>query len=129
MRKVLYICHGHPELIAGGAEIFAYGLYNAIRKSGEFEPYFLGRSGPPRGQPHFGTPFQTITESSHELLYYTDHFDYFLQSQPNKQHVRIFFDELLRTLRPDVIHFHHTVENGGAKLNHRAANRSCFWAE
>ena len=21
------------------------------------------------------------------------------------------------------------VENGGAKLDHRAANRSCFWAE
>ena len=76
------------------------------RADQEFEPYFLGRSGPPRGQPHLGTPFQTITESSHELLYYTDHFDYFLQSQPNKQHVRIFFDELLRTLRPNVIHFH-----------------------
>ena len=22
-----------------------------------------------------------------------------------------------------------TTENGGAKLDHRAANRSCFWAE
>ena len=23
----------------------------------------------------------------------------------------------------------HLDENGGAKLDHRAANRSCFWAE
>ena len=112
MRKVLYICHGHPELIAGGAEIFARGLFKAIRKRGGFEAYFLARAGPQKTRPHLGTPFQTIAGNSHELLYYTDQFDYFLQSQPNKQHVRIFFDELLRTLRPDVIHFHHTVHLG-----------------
>ena len=25
--------------------------------------------------------------------------------------------------------FFRQLENGGAKLDHRAANRSCFWAE
>ena len=29
----------------------------------------------------------------------------------------------------DLGEFGKTAENGGAKLDHRAANRSCFWAE
>ena len=112
MRKVLYICHGHPDLIAGGAEIFAYELFKGARKSGQLEPFFLGRTGPPRGQPHLGTPFLTVASNTQEILYYTDHFDYFLQSQRNKHHLTVFFDELLRVLRPDLVHFQHTVHLG-----------------
>ena len=112
MRKVLYICHGHPDLIAGGAEILAYELFKGARKSGQLEPFFLGRTGPPRGQPHLGTPFLTVASNTQEILYYTDHFDYFLQSQRNKHHLTVVFDELLRVLRPDLVHFQHTVHLG-----------------
>ena len=34
--------------------------------------------------------------------------------------------ELIRRTKVDVLLLD---ENGGAKLDHRAANRSCFWAE
>ncbi len=112
MRKVLYICHGHPDLVAGGAEIFAYELFKAVRDGGRLEPFFLGRTGPPRSRPHIGTPFLTVTGNTQEILYYTDHFDHLLQSQRNKHHLTVFFDELLRVLRPDVVHFQHTVHLG-----------------
>ena len=103
MRKVLYICHGHPDLVAGGAEIFAYELFKGVRESGQLEPFSLGRTGPPGSQPHIGTPFLTVTGNTQEILYYTDHFDYFFQSQRNTHHLTVFFDELLRALRPDLV--------------------------
>ena len=112
MRKVLYICHGHPELIAGGAEIFAHGLYKAVRKSGEFEPYFLARATPSKAQRHIGTPFLTVAGDPNEILFYTDRFDYFLQSQPDKGSLAVYFSELLRSCRPDIVHFQHTVHLG-----------------
>ncbi len=112
MRKVLYICHGHPEVVAGGAEIFSYELFDGVRKNGRLEPFFLGRTGPPRSRPHSGTPFLTVAGNTQEILYYTDHFDYFLQSQRNKHHLTVCFDELLRVLQPDVVHFQHTVHLG-----------------
>ena len=51
MRKVLYICHGHPDIIAGGAEIFAYELFHGVRKSGQLEPFSLGVPAPRAADP------------------------------------------------------------------------------
>ena len=79
------------------------------RTDGAFFPWAYR---PPGSRPHIGTPFLTVTGNTQEILYYTDHFDYFLQSQRNKHHLTVFFDELLRVLRPDLVHFQHTVHLG-----------------
>ncbi len=38
-KKALIIAHNHPQFFPGGAEIFAYDLFKAIRSHTEYQPF------------------------------------------------------------------------------------------
>ena len=46
-RRILYIANSHPDLYIGGAEVYSYEVYRAMRSSADFEPIFLARSVAP----------------------------------------------------------------------------------
>jgi glycosyltransferase involved in cell wall biosynthesis len=112
MSKVLYIAHGHAEEIPGGAERFAYELFHGMRASGEFEAWLLCRTHDRYHNPHPGTPFLSNNSDPRELLLFSQDFDYFLLSQPNKLLITDHFRDFLLEIRPDVVHFHHVVYLG-----------------
>jgi glycosyltransferase involved in cell wall biosynthesis len=114
-RRVLFVCHGHPADRPGGAENYAHQLHLAMRERRGWQSVFLARSGPP----HTRTPRRTdgsrvvaVATRSDEYLLLTDGYDYdWLNGTVRHdkslytRHLRAFLNEL----RPDVVHFQHTL--------------------
>ncbi len=122
-RRVLYVSHNHPAVRPGGAEAYALELYEAMRDSDEFEPYFVARSGPPvstTSRPHEGTLFTRVNEDSNQYFFYTDFssFDWFYGTSPNKEVYTKYFQEFLEAYQPDVVHFQHTLFFGYDLIRH-----------
>lgn len=111
-KKVLVIAHNHPNFFPGGAEIFAYDLFKAIRTHTEYQPFFLAAADPNSREVHTGTPFQMLIDAEDEALFWGGSFDYFYQSQQILNFMYLDFKNFLLQLQPDVIHFHHTIRFG-----------------
>lgn len=111
-KKVLIVAHNHPHFFPGGAEIFAYDLFNAIRDNTEYKPFFLAAADPGSREVHTGTPFQMLVDSEDEALFWGGAFDFFYQSQQILNFLYLDFKSFLQQLQPDVIHFHHTIRFG-----------------
>lgn len=114
-RRVLQICHNHPKVRPGGAEVYAHELHRHLRHRDDWEPTFLARSGPPQsphGAPHEGTRISPVEGTDDEYLLYPEDFDFDWMFGTMRQHKRIYTDDLRRfllTLQPDVVHFQHTL--------------------
>ena len=111
-KQVLIIAHNHPHFFPGGAEIFAYDLFKAIRSNNEYKPFFLAAAAADSREVHTGTPFQMLVDSEDEALFWGGAFDYFYQSQQILNFIYLDFKAFLAQLKPDVIHFHHTIRFG-----------------
>jgi len=111
-QKILIIAHNHPHCSPGGAEIFAYDLFKAIRIHSEYQPFFLAAADPNSRELHPDTPFQTLVNAQDEALFWGGSFDYFYQSQQILKFMYLDFRHFLQQLQPDVIHFHHTIRFG-----------------
>src|ERR1019366_2039767 len=105
-------CHAHPDLQAGGTEIFARDLFRTLRRDFGAEGVFLAGTFAGQRPRSPGTPFQTVGGASDELLLWTAGFDPFFQSQIDLHGVMPEFSTLLRDLRPDVVHIHHLMTLG-----------------
>jgi glycosyltransferase involved in cell wall biosynthesis len=112
--KVLYICHNHPSVRPGGAEVYALELYHAMQSSPSFEPILLAKGGPPistRTRPHEGTLLGRVNQDPNQYFLYTEAVDYdwFYGTSPNKEIYAKFSREFLKVYRPDVVHVQHTL--------------------
>jgi glycosyltransferase involved in cell wall biosynthesis len=107
--------HNHPTVRPGGAETYAYELYEAMRSSDEFEPLFLARTGPPVSaipRYHEGTLLTSVTNRDpNQYFFYTDvtNYDWMNGKSPTKEILTRFFTEFLEIHEPDVVHFQHTL--------------------
>jgi glycosyltransferase involved in cell wall biosynthesis len=113
-KKVLYFVHNHPAVRPGGAEAYAYELYRAMRDSDEFDPVLVARIGPhaePTAILRPGTHFSRVNEDPNQYFIYTDAehgFDWFHGTYRDKFLYTVQLKNLLRSIRPDVVHFQHT---------------------
>jgi glycosyltransferase involved in cell wall biosynthesis len=107
--RILYLCHSHPNLQAGGTEIFSLDLFRELRsRDGITGAYLAGTSAGQRSIAP-GTAFQAAGTAADELLLWTAGFDTFYLSQTDLHGVVPEFTALLRKLRPDIVHVHHTM--------------------
>jgi glycosyltransferase involved in cell wall biosynthesis len=111
-KKILIVAHNHPNFFPGGAEISAYDLFRTLKEHGLAEPFFMAGVTPEDRGVHTGTPFQQLVQAEDEILFWGANFDYFYQSQNIKNFLYLDFRLFLEKLRPDVIHFHHTMRIG-----------------
>jgi glycosyltransferase involved in cell wall biosynthesis len=115
-RKVLYVMHGHPAIRPGGAEGYALELYQAMKRSEEYEPVVLARSGPPQTTDALreGTRLALVDDDPNQLLFLTDASDYnlLLGALSSRVPLTKYYPEVLREHKPDVVHFHHTLYLG-----------------
>jgi glycosyltransferase involved in cell wall biosynthesis len=107
--RVLMASHSHPVISKGGAEIAAYELFRRLRDNPGIKPFFLACS---RDQA-YGRLGSQITQpfADDEFVYMAGQFDWFKFANQDARfptEVR----ELLRKLRPDVLHFHHYANFG-----------------
>ena len=123
-KKVLYVMHNHPVVYPGGAEAYAYELYEALRGSDEIEPLLVARigSGPSmqRGS-HPGAPFSAVTpDDPNQYFLYTDweSYDWFKMTSRNKRLYSTYLTDFLRVHKPDVVHFQHMHFIGYDAVSH-----------
>jgi glycosyltransferase involved in cell wall biosynthesis len=113
MHKVLYVCHNHPRNRPGGAEIYAYELYLAVRDGGKFEPIFVSKVGPPMSldAPSEETRFVLAGADPNEYSFYTEpaEFDLLLVTARDKHMYTQEWRAFLRAQAPDIVHFQHAA--------------------
>jgi glycosyltransferase involved in cell wall biosynthesis len=105
--RILFICHGHPELVPGGTELFAHDLFRTIRDKGEAETMFLGCVSRLHRPSRTEIGFHAVGRSRDELLLWVGGFDRFMLGHTETAPVAKSLTELLTSFRPDVVHFHH----------------------
>jgi glycosyltransferase involved in cell wall biosynthesis len=110
--KVLHLCHNHPALHPGGTEIFALDLHHALKESGEVDGLFIGCVDENHRRQRPGTVFQGIGPNADEMLMWTGHFDNFYLSQIDLHGIVPELTDLLNTVKPDIVHFHHILLMG-----------------
>jgi glycosyltransferase involved in cell wall biosynthesis len=116
--RIVIFSHGHPTFSKGGAELAAHHLFNGINQTTEHEAWFVARA--PEKLMHLGTPVAAINEREYLIAGNAD--------IPNLTATIALgddsdFAEMLRSMQPDVIHFHHYVLLGVEMI--RAAKRVC----
>ena len=114
-RRVLFVAHNHPKVRPGGAETYAYELHVALRAVPGWESVFVARSGPPQsrsGRPHEGTRFSSVDGAPDEYFLYADGYDFDWLHGTMRHNKELYTEHLRRFLlaiRPDVVHFQHTL--------------------
>ena len=110
--RILFISHSHPNLQAGGTEIFSLDLFRELRLRDDITGAYLAGTSAGQRTVAPGTAFQAIGTAPDELLLWTAGFDSFYLSQTDLHGVVPEFASLLRKIRPDVVHVHHTLQIG-----------------
>jgi glycosyltransferase involved in cell wall biosynthesis len=106
--KVLLISLLHPELMRGGAQQACYELFLGLNAEPDAEAFFLAATEP-NSYPALYKPGARITGFDgrrNEFIYLTADYDLLWHRTTSPHHVAAFA-ELLETIRPDVVHFHH----------------------
>ncbi|WP_439578547.1 glycosyltransferase family 4 protein [Elioraea sp.] len=115
--RILFLCHGHPVLQAGGTEIAAHALFRALRTQPGVEGLFVAGVSALHRPASPGTPFQTAGAEPDELLMRTEAFDRFMLSQTDLHGIAPELARLVEELRPDVVHIHHPLLIGVEALH------------
>jgi glycosyltransferase involved in cell wall biosynthesis len=110
--RLLFLCHAHPDLQAGGTEIFSRDLFRELRTRRGVTGAFLAGASAGQRPASPGTAFQAAGSAGDELLIWTAGFDSFFLSQIDLHGVIPEFSSFLRQMRPDVVHVHHTLQLG-----------------
>ncbi len=105
--RVLLISHYHPELMRGGAQQCSYELFQGLKKEADVEPFFLAATDDsyPALYKH-GACITGFDGRENEFLYLSADYDHLWHRTTLPRHIAAFAD-LLDTVRPDVVHFHH----------------------
>ena len=125
-KKILYVTHGHQAVRPGGAEGYALELYEAMRDSSqEFEPVLLARIGLPHSPSlsHEGALTALVNDDPNQLLFEIDatDYDWLFGATSGMASLTKYFRDVLLALKPDIVHFQHTLFWGYAAI--RAVRR------
>lgn len=105
--RILFVCHGHPELTPGGTEIMTHDLCHALHKAGYADTQYLGcvtrlhRAFRPESR------LERIRLTPLEMLMWVGSYDPFAMAQPNLDSFVQAMRAVLAEARPDIVHFHH----------------------
>jgi glycosyltransferase involved in cell wall biosynthesis len=110
--KVLLISLFHPELVRGGAQQVCHELFEGLKEAPGVEPVLLAAvdsSYPALYK--VGARITGFDGRKNEFLYLSAEYDYLWHKTSSHLHVAAF-EEFLRMVRPDVVHFHHFLTMG-----------------
>ncbi|WP_459618480.1 glycosyltransferase family 4 protein [Bordetella sp. 2513F-2] len=106
--RILVTAHGHPDFSLGGGEIAAYNLYKAYRELPQVEEaWYLGRADRGRG------PSGAISmRRANEYLWEQAIHDWDRMKAVNQESLTTWFADLIRALKPTIVHSHHYAHMG-----------------
>lgn len=107
-QRILVMAHAHPDFSLGGGEIAAYNLYKAYRQQpGVEDAWFLARAD--RGR---GTSGHISLRRPNEYLWEQGIHDWHLMKAAHQESLSTWFADLIRALKPTVVHTHHYAHLG-----------------
>lgn len=102
--KVAVVCHSHPSLTKGGAEIAAYALYRGLQQNGVDVIFICACSRADRYRLAF-------SDSSEFAVYYdAERYEHFYHLAPRTAEEQLV--KIIREQRVDVVSFHHFLNLG-----------------
>ncbi|HEX8099828.1 MAG TPA: glycosyltransferase family 4 protein, partial [Actinomycetota bacterium] len=115
--KALFVIHGHPNIRPGGAEGYAFELYEALRDKTDWDAVFLARADKPdlHASPrHSDAVIGSATSEPKQYLAYMgwQDFDWLFLRAKSKAKLNNEFRDFLLAHRPDVVHFQHLSSIG-----------------
>lgn len=110
--KVLLMSLYHPELVRGGAQQVCYELFEALREAPGFRPFLLAaidNSYPALFKS--GARITGFDGRPDEFVFLSQDYDHWWHKTGEPLLIESFI-EFLRTIQPDVVHFHHFLAFG-----------------
>lgn len=114
--RILFLCHGHPALQAGGTEVAAHALFRALRALPGIQGAFVAGASALHRPASPGTALQAIGQAADEMLLWTGGFDRFHLSQTDLHGFSPALEEVLEATAPDIVHLHHLLLLGAESL-------------
>ncbi len=105
--RIVYVSYMHPAIATGGVQQLAYELFESSERQGH-QAYFIA-APEENHRAVYGksnTPIVPVAGAERQCLYFPQGYDDVCLSNGDKRSIR-FFRELIKRLRPDVVHFHH----------------------
>lgn len=113
MRRVLYVAHNHSGAQHGGSEVYADTLRRALDSTGEWETMLVARHGPPYADDRVRWRARFSRSDTDPRMFFmhthSGEYDPLLVAGTNKRLYTESWRSLLRELRPDVVHLHHST--------------------
>ena len=110
-KRVLQIAHSHPSFHPGGTELTALALHRQACEEG-IDSWYLGALDDTQIMPNLGTRTISLSRDHREAALFSDNFVRFGLEQPEYHGFLKEFADYLRSVQPDVIHFHHLLQFG-----------------
>lgn len=107
--RILHAVHNHPGFHAGGTELFAQALSQALNQVPGLESRYLGVALPQHRKPNPGTAFTADPDGGGDLVMAGGQFNVLLMCQVDGQGFLHDWAALLKAWQPDVVHFHHLL--------------------
>lgn len=106
--RILVMAHAHPDFSLGGGEIAAYNLFKAYRENTKVEDaWFLARA-----DRHRGLTGAISLRRPNEYLWEQTVFDWHMMKAAHQESLTTWFADLIRALKPTVVHTHHYAHLG-----------------
>ena len=105
--RILFVCHGHPDLTPGGTEIMTRDLCQAVRDAGHADTQYLGCVTRLHRAFDRDSRLQRVGTSPTEMLLGVGGYDPFAMAQSHLDGFVQTMSEVLAEARPDIVHFHH----------------------
>lgn len=106
--RILVMAHAHPDFSLGGGEIAAYNLFKAYSENNDVEEaWYLGRAD--RGR---GATGAISLRRANEYLWEQSVHDWHMMKAVHQESLTTWFADLIRALKPTVVHTHHYAHMG-----------------
>ena len=106
--RILVMAHAHPDFSLGGGEIAAYNLFKAYREQPSVQKaWFLARAD--RGR---GVTGSISLRRPDEYLWEQAVHDWHMMKAAHQESLTTWFADLVRALKPTVVHTHHYAHLG-----------------
>jgi len=107
--RVLQVLHNHPVNSPGGTEAYTLRVFEALRRSAEWEPLLVARE--PASEESSEGEFRPLPGAEGQFLVATEEerYDKLFMTAPEKSVYTQRWTDFLEAQRPDVVHFQHTL--------------------
>lgn len=114
--RILIVSPAHPAHVADGAALCAHDLFTELNRTGEAEVSFLACVTARQRPPSEAGALQPCPGAAGEFLLHVGEFDPFMLVHGVEDRSLDAFGQLLDSVRPDIVHFHHLRLIGAESL-------------